>query len=313
VSRALGTYALYRVLGAIPVVFGITLLVFVMVRLVPGDPVDVILGDQRQVTEERRQEVRERLGLDRSIPEQYIIFLANAARGDLGRSFRNHLPVMDEIRHRLPNTLKLAAASLVFAFVIGVVIGVTAATFKGRFVDVFTMTVATLCVSIPGFWLGIILIMLLAVRLGWFPVAGADTWKHLVLPAVTLGLRSAGSIARVARASMLDVLAQDYVRTARAKGLGEATVIYGHALRNAMIPILTVLGFEVGGLMTGAFIVEVVFAYPGIGSLGVQAVIARDFPIVQGVVMFIALTYVCVNLLVDLLYGVLDPRVRYGQ
>ncbi|RIK40481.1 MAG: peptide ABC transporter permease [Chloroflexi bacterium] len=306
----MGKYVLFRVVASVPVLIGVVIIVFLMVRLVPGDPVKILLQGSRS-TQEQQDNLRRQLGLDKSLPEQFVIFAGNVARGDLGTSYRSKRAVTDEIRIRIPNTLKLAATALVITVVTGVVIGVVAATRKGSWIDLASMFGATIAVSVPGFWFGLMLIMFFAVRLGWFPVSGSGSWKHLVLPALTLGLRSSAVLARVTRSTMLEVLNNDYVRTARAKGLREKTVIYRHALRNTLIPVVTLAGLELGGLLTGAFIVETVFAYPGLGALGIQALSARDFPVIQGVVLVTALIYVVVNLGVDVLYGVLDPRIRH--
>jgi peptide/nickel transport system permease protein len=303
-------YALSRILGAIPVMFGVLVAVFLMVRLVPGDPVQIMLQG-RPVREGDEERLREQLGLDRPIPVQFVIFVGDLARGDLGTSFRTHRPVRDEILTRLPNTLKLAGAGLVFMTVVGIAAGVLAAVRRGTWLDFGSMFAAIVAVSVPGFWFGLILILIFGVRLGWFPVSGADTWKHLVLPAVALGTRSTAVLARVTRSTMLDVLSQDHVRTARAKGLQERLVVYRHVLRNSLIPIVTLIGLELGILLTSAFIIEAVFAYPGLGTLAIQSLFARDFPMIQGVVLVTAFIYIAINLSVDILYSVLDPRIRY--
>ncbi|ACZ40827.1 nickel ABC transporter permease [Sphaerobacter thermophilus] len=305
-------YIAVRLISAIPVVFGVTLAVFFMVRLVPGDPVDIMFGNQARPTPEQRAAMRKQLGLDLPIHKQYVKFISDALRGDLGRSFRSKRPVMQEILIRLPNTLKLTAASLAVAVVIGTVTGVLAATFKGSWIDNVSMVSAVLGVSIPGFWLGLMLILLFSVRLGWLPVSGTGTWKHLVLPAFTLGLLSSAILARLTRASMLEALSGDYVRTARAKGLREWWVVIRHALRNALIPIVTMLGLQIGGLLSGAFIIEAVFGYSGIGLLAVGALQTRDFPLIQGIVLMVSLIYVGVNLLVDIIYAAIDPRISYS-
>jgi ABC-type dipeptide/oligopeptide/nickel transport system permease component len=306
-----GRYALFRLVGSIPVLLGVVIAVFLMVRLVPGDPVKILTGGGARVTQEQQDNLRRQLGLDKPLPAQFGSFVGDLARGDLGTSYRSKRAVTTEIRQRIPNTAKLAGASLLITVVVGVVSGVVAATHKGSVIDLASMFIATIAVSVPGFWFGLMLILFFSVRLGWLPVSGADSWKHLILPAATLGLRSSAVLARVTRSTMLDVLSQDYVRTARAKGLRESAVTYRHALRNATIPIATLVGLELGGLLAGTFIVETVFAYPGIGLLGVQALQQRDFPMIQGVVLVTAVVYVFANLLVDLLYSVLDPRIRY--
>ncbi|MCO5176975.1 MAG: ABC transporter permease [Thermomicrobiales bacterium] len=305
-------FLLVRLLGTIPVLLGVSVLVFAMVRLVPGDPIDMMFTNLAPPSPEQREQIRKDMGLDKPIYLQYTSFVGNALRGDLGKSYRTKRPVSEEIRNRLPNTIKLTITSLALSTLIGVVAGVTAATFKNTWLDFFSMLVAIIGVSIPGFWLGLMIMMLFSVKLGWFPVAGADTWKHLVLPTITLGVLASAILARMTRSAMLDVLNQDYVRTARAKGLREWLVVMRHAFRNALVPIVTILGLQIGGLLSGAFIIEAVFAYPGIGMLAVQALATRDFPLIQGIVLLVAVIYVVVNLIVDMLYGVLDPRVRHG-
>ncbi len=305
-------FLLVRLLGTIPVLIGVSVLVFAMVRLVPGDPIDMMFTNLAPPSPEQREQIRKDMGLDKPIYLQYTSFVGNALRGDLGKSYRTKRPVSEEIRNRLPNTIKLTIASLALSTLIGVVAGVMAATFKNTWLDFLSMLVAIVGVSIPGFWLGLMIMMLFSVKLGWFPVAGADTWKHLVLPTVTLGVLASAILARMTRSAMLDVLNQDYVRTARAKGLVEWIVVMRHAFRNALVPIVTILGLQIGGLLSGAFIIEAVFAYPGIGMLAVQALANRDFPLIQGIVLLVAVIYVVVNLVVDMLYSVLDPRVRHG-
>lgn len=303
-------FILVRLLGTIPVLLGVSILVFSMVRLVPGDPIDMMFSNLAPPSPEQRQAIRHEMGLDKPVYLQYVSFVGNALRGDLGKSYRTKRPVSEEIRNRLPNTVKLTIASLALSTLIGVVAGVFAATFKNTWIDFISMVIAIIGVSIPGFWLGLMIMMLFSVKLGWFPVAGADTWRHLVLPTVTLGVLASAILARMTRSAMLDVLNQDYVRTARAKGLREWRVVMSHAFRNALVPIVTILGLQIGGLLSGAFIIEAVFAYPGIGMLAVQALANRDFPLIQGIVLLVAVIYVLVNLAVDMLYSVLDPRVR---
>ncbi len=305
-------YILVRVVGVVPVLIGITLAVFLMVRAVPGDPIAIMFANQPQPTAEQRAIIEREMGLDLPIHRQYVRFITNAVRGDLGISYRTKQPVKDHIITRLPNTAKLAATSLVIAMVIGISAGVLAATFRNTWIDRISMLIAIIGVSIPAFWLGMMMILLFSLRLGWFPTAGAEGWKTVVLPAFTMGLVVSAVLARVTRASMIEALQQDYIRTARAKGLREYFVVYRHALRNALIPVVTIVGLLVGSLLSGAFIVEAVFGYPGIGSLAVQALLTRDFPMIQGIVLFIAIVYVIVNLLVDILYGFIDPRIKYS-
>ena len=302
-------YLLKRVLLALPVLLGVSIVVFTMIRLIPGDPAQLMAG--QAATQEIITEIRRDLGLDRPIVVQYAYFLRNAIRGDLGHSLFNRAPVTEELALRFPRTLRLGLASMLVAAAIGVPAGIISATRHLSWVDSLVMVVALAGVSMPVFWLGLNLILIFAVRLQWLPAIGHESWAHLILPAVTLGAASAAIIARMTRSAMLEVLRQDYVRTARAKGVAEPTVIGRHALRNALIPVVTVAGLQLGTLLGGAVLTESVFAWPGVGRLLVDAVLARDYPIIQGTVLLIATTFVLLNVLVDLLYAVLDPRIRY--
>jgi ABC-type dipeptide/oligopeptide/nickel transport system permease component len=305
-------YVLVRLVGVIPVLLGISIAVFSMVRLVPGDPIDIMFSNAARPSPEQRAKMEHEMGLDLPIYRQYLHFVTNAAQGDLGTSYRTKRPVTDQIRSRLPNTAKLTVASLAVALAIGLTAGILSATFRNSWIDRVSMLIAVAGVSIPAFWLGLMLILLFSVKLGWLPVAGAQTWQHLVLPALTLGLVVSAVLARITRASMLEALSQDYIRTARAKGLSEYFVVWRHALRNALIPVITIVGLLVGTLLSGAFIIEAVFGYPGIGLLAVQALLTRDFPMIQGIVLLVAIIYVFVNLLVDILYGFIDPRIKFN-
>jgi peptide/nickel transport system permease protein len=302
-------YLLTRLLLAAPVLLGVSLVVFTMIRLIPGDPAQLMAG--QAATAEVVAEIRQALGLDRPIAVQYAIFLARVARGDLGRSLFNSSPVVDELAQRFPRTVRLALASMAVAILIGVPAGIVSATRHLSWIDSLVMLLALAGVSMPVFWLGLNLILIFAVRLQWLPAIGHETWRHLVLPAITLGTASAAIIARMTRSAMLEVLRQDYVRTARAKGAAEPRVIRRHALRNALIPVVTVVGLQLGTLLGGAVLTETVFAWPGVGRLLVDAVLARDYPVIQGAVLLIATTFVLLNVAVDLLYAVLDPRIRY--
>ena len=302
-------YLLKRLLLALPVLLGVSLVVFTMIRLIPGDPAQVMAG--QAATEEVVQQIRESLGLDRPIVVQYAIFIANAVRGNLGHSLFNRAPVTEELAQRFPRTVRLALASMLVASLIGIPAGIISATRHLSWVDSLVMVLALAGVSIPVFWLGLNLILVFAVRLQWLPAIGHETWRHLILPAITLGTASAAIIARMTRSAMLEVLRQDYVRTARAKGAAEPLVIRKHALRNALIPVVTVVGLQLGTLLSGAVLTETVFAWPGVGRLLVDAVLARDYPVIQGAVLLIATTFVLLNVLVDMLYAVLDPRIRY--
>jgi len=304
-------YIAGRLLAAIPVLLGISVFVFFMAHLAPGDPVTIMLGLQADA--EQMERLREELGLNDPLPVQYFRFLSGAVRGDLGRSLKSNRLVTQEITDRFPRTIQLAAAGMGLAITIGVIAGVVAAAFHRRLTDTATMILAILGVSVPSFWLGLMLIYLFSVRLRWLPVAGADTWRHLVLPAFSLGVLAAAILARMTRSGVLEVLRQDYVRTARAKGLSERVVLYRHALKNALIPVVTIVGLQFGGLLGGTVIIETLFAWPGLGTLAITSILARDFPMVQGIVLYLALGYVLVNLAVDLTYGYLDPRIRYRR
>lgn len=298
---------LTRLASALVVVLGVCTLVFALIHLVPGDPVEAMLGERAQAAD--RAALRSALGLDRPLWEQYWSYLSGLLRLDLGTSFLDQRPVAAILAERLPATLRLTAAALAIALVIALPLGVLAARFRGRAVDSAAMTLSLVGISIPNFWLGPLLILVFSLWLGWTPVSGDQAPLGIVLPAVTLGTALAAILARMVRASMLEVLGEDYVRTARAKGLGEAAVLWRHALRNAWLPVLTVIGLQLGGLLAGAVITETVFAWPGIGSLLVEAIKARDFPVVQGCVLLISLSYVVVNTLTDLAYAWIDPRI----
>ncbi|MGH2405842.1 MAG: ABC transporter permease [bacterium] len=312
-------YLVQRLLATLPTVLGVVTLAFLLIHIAPGDPAELLLGDYTGVTPQVLADLRMRLGLDRPMPVQYLTYVASVLRGDLGRSFRTNQPVLSEIVVQAPFTVVLAAAGVLLAIVVGVPFGIVAAVRRNSPVDYLTTTVAMLWLSGPSFWFGILLIYFLAYKLGWFPVFGAGTWgdwrsllSHLVLPAVAVGVRSAALIARMTRSSMLEILHQDYVRTARAKGLTGRTIVYRHALRNAAIPILTIVGLDIAYLLGGAVVMETVFARPGLGKLVVDAIYARDYPMVQGAILVFAFGILIVNLLVDLSYALVDPRIRYS-
>ncbi len=302
-------YVAKRLVLALPVLLGVSVVVFAAIRLIPGDPAQLMAG--QAATQEVVAEIRQSLGLDQPLPVQYLYFLRNALRGDLGRSLFNGVPVVEELGQRFPRTVRLALASMLVASLIGIPAGILAATRRQSWTDTAVMAAALVGVSMPVFWLGLNLILVFSVRLAWFPVFGHETWRHLVLPSVTLGTASAAIVARMTRSAMLEVLGQDYVRTARAKGLAERVVVNRHALRNALIPVVTILGLQLGTLLSGAVLTETVFAWPGIGRLLVEAVLARDYPVIQGTTLLIATTFVVLNVAVDVLYGLLDPRIRY--
>jgi peptide/nickel transport system permease protein len=300
-----------RLLATIPVVFGVTLAVFSMLFLIPGDPVKMMLSEF-ETSPQQIARMRAQLHLNEPFAEQYGRFVWNALHGNLGTSIRDHRPVTQEILEVLPDTVELAVAALAVAAALGIGLGVIASLRQNSWLDVGSMMVALLGVSMPSFWLGLILIFVFSLRLGLFPAAGGGGLSHLVLPAFALGLGAAAIIARLTRSSMLDVLRMDYMNAARAKGLHGRTVVLRHGLQNALIPIITVFGLQFGSLLAGTVIIETVFGRPGIGQLVVNAILNKDFPLVQGVVLFIAVGYVFVNLLVDVVYAIVDPRIHYG-
>jgi ABC-type dipeptide/oligopeptide/nickel transport system permease component len=308
----MGRYLVQRLTLVVPVMLGVTLVAFLILHLTPGDPVRVLLGELGQgASQEEVARLRRSLGLDDPLLVQYGRFVWRAVQGDLGLSLRTGAPVRDEVLARAPFTLALTGVSLAIALLIGLSAGVLSAAYRGGAIDHAAMLLALFGVSLPVFWLGLLLMLVFALALGWLPASGFGTWKHLVLPSVTLGLASSALIARMTRSSMLEVLGQDYVRTARSKGLAEPTVLRRHALRSALIPVVTVVGLQLGGLLGGAVLTETVFAWPGLGRLAVGAIYSRDIPLVQGAVLFTAVVFVLVNLAVDLLYALLDPRIRY--
>ena len=298
-----------RVVLAIPVLLGVATLVFSLIHLVPGDPAQAMLGDG--AAPQDVADLRRSLGLDQPLTTQYVKFLRGALSGDLGKSFRTGQPVTAMIVERVPATAELAVASMLVAIVIAIPLGVVAAVWRGTIVDFGAMTFALAGVSIPNFWLGPLLAIVFAVELGWLPVSGRGTLLHLVLPAISLGLALAAILARMTRASLLDELNELYVRAARARGVSRAGAVTAHALRNSLVPLLTIIALQFGAVLTGAVITETIFAWPGIGRLLIQSIGFRDYPTVQGCILLIAFTYVTVNLVTDLLYGFLDPRIRF--
>ncbi len=298
-----------RLLLTIPVLLGVATLVFALLHLVPGDPAQVMLGESAAASDV--DELRTRLGLDRPLPAQYLQFIRGVVQGDFGTSFRYGTPVFQEIAQRLPNTLQLALAAMSVAIVIAIPLGVLGALYRGQAIDQAAMTVSLVGISMPNFWLGPLLAIVFAVGLGWLPVSGIGDWRHLVLPAVTLGAALAAILARMTRASLIEELRELYVLAARARGLSQTRAVLRHALRNSLIPVVTILGLQFGAVLTGTIITETIFAWPGVGRLLIQAINFRDYPLIQGCILFIASTYVMVNLLVDLAYGWLDPRIRY--
>jgi len=305
------TFILRRLGAVVPVLLAVSVLVFLMSHLTPGDPATIMLGENASAADVAR--LRHQLGLDRPLTVQYGRYLAGVVRGDLGRSIRSGQPVAVEIWERFPPTLQLTLAAMVIAAAAGVLLGALAATSRTAAADALLMSTSLLGISMPSFWLGLLLILLFGLVLHWFPIAGGSDWRALVLPAVTLGTQAAAVLARLTRASLLDVLPSDFVRTARAKGVAGTRVLFRHALRNALIPVVTVIGLQFGALLGGAVIVESVFARSGLGRLAVTAVQSRDFPVIQGIVLFAAAVYALVNLSVDVAYLALDPRITYDQ
>jgi peptide/nickel transport system permease protein len=297
-------------LASLPVLFGISVIVFLMMHLVPGDPAKMMLGELA-VQKEAVETLRRQLGLADPIPVQYWRFLSGALRGDLGRSILENQPVARMIWQVLPSTIELTLAGLGVAVLLGGVLGVVAAVRQNTWIDNSSMVIALWGVSMPSFWLGLLLIFLFSLKLGWLPATGQGGVVRLIMPAFALGYVAAAVIARLVRSSMLEVLRQDYVRTARAKGLRDRIVVFRHALKNAMIPVVTVLGLQFGALLGGAVVIETVFSRPGVGRLAVTSILSKDFQVTQGTVLMSAVFYTLVNIIVDVSYAFLDPRIRY--
>jgi peptide/nickel transport system permease protein len=313
-------YLARRLLQLLPVLFGVSVVIFTVLRLAPGDPAEIMLGSQ--ATKEDLDRLRTELGLTQPVHVQYLLWMSHVVRGDLGRSIWRKRPVLTEVLHHYKATIILTLAALTLSAVGGTTLGVTAAVRPNSLLDRCSAVASLFGASVPVFWLGIVLMVIFALELRWLPASGmfspygggdlGDLLRHLVLPAVTLASATITIIARLTRSAMLEVLGQDYVRTARAKGLVEWAVVVRHGLKNALVPIITVIGVQTGVLLGGAVLTETVFAWPGVGTLMVQGILTRDFPLVQGCVLIIAMTFVLINLVVDLLYVWLDPRIRYA-
>jgi ABC-type dipeptide/oligopeptide/nickel transport system permease component len=302
-------YLARRLALTIPVLFGVITLVFSLIHLVPGDPAQSMLGEG--ATQADIERLRHQLGLDAPLSSQYVAYLSGVVRGDLGQSFRTGAPVVSQLAERIPATAQLAAAAMLVAVCLAVPLGLLAAIRRGTWIDESAMAVALAGVAMPNFWLGPLLAIVFAVQLGWLPVSGRGTLANLVLPAITLGAALAAILARMTRASVLDELRELYVLAARARGASRARAILRHAFRNSLVPVVTVLGLQLGSVLTGSVITETIFAWPGVGRLLIQSINARDYPMVQGCILLIAVTYVAMNLLTDVVYGWLDPRIRY--
>lgn len=296
-------------MSLLPVLIAISLLSFGMLKFIPGDPARIMAGLEASTEDVERMRVE--MGLDRPLWEQYTSFISRAVQGDFGESIRTRRSVSVEIRARFGNTMMLATVSMLMAAVLGISVGILAATRHQSIWDNLAMATVTLGISMPVYWLGLMLMLLFSVKLHLFPTSGNDSPLSIVLPAITLGLNSAAVIARLARSSMLEVLHQDYIRTARAKGISERRVIWGHALRNALIPVITIMGMQFGYLLGGAAITETIFAWPGLGRLMVESIGNRDYPVIQGSILFLAIVFSLINLLVDISYAMVDRRVRY--
>lgn len=305
----MSTFILRRLLLAIPTLFGVLVVAFLLLYVAPGDPVEAMVGERADSATIVR--LREQLRLDDPLPTRFGHYVGNVVTGDLGRSYITNRPITQDIRERFPKTLQLAGAAMLLATVLGMTLGVLSAVNPGGFADRFALGIAYLGISFPVYWVGLLLILLFAVTLKWLPPSGYGGPRFLILPALTLGMRSIAFLARMTRSAMLDALSADFVRTARAKGLGEWAVTLRHALRNALIPVITVLGLDFGAYLTGSILTETIFSWPGIGRYVVNAISRRDLPAIQGAVLFLSTVFVLVNLVTDLAYAKADPRVSY--
>lgn len=301
-------YIFKRFISLIPVIIGVTFIVFLIMNMAPGDPVKSILGEQ--ASPEAIEELREELGLNDNVLIQYKNYFLGLLQGDMGTSYKTKVGVAEEIGARLPTTAKLAVIAILIAITLSIPLGILAAVKQNTWIDSLTMFIALLGVSIPVFWLGLMLLLFFSLKLGWFPVSGASTWQSFILPGVTLGFLSMAAIARVTRSSMLEVIRQDYIRTARSKGVPYNKIIMKHALRNALIPTITVAGLQIGTLLGGSVLTETVFGLPGIGRLMIQSIQGRDIPMVLGCIIVFTVAFSIVNLIVDIIYAFVDPRIR---
>jgi len=306
----MGRYVLKRLLNAIPLLFAISFLVFMFIHLIPGDPARLVAGID--ATKEEVDLIREQLGLNKPLLVQYLDYMKGLLTFDLGDSVKGGMSVADMIAPRFKPTIILTILSIFWATLFGIIIGIVSAVKRGKILDYFGMVIAISGISIPSFWLGLLLIQVFSVNLGWLPTGGVSTWQSYILPSITMGAGVMAILARFTRSSMLETMREDYVRTARAKGLGEMLVIGRHAFKNSLIQVVTVTGLQIGGLLTGSVLVETVFSIPGLGRLLVDSINYRDYKVVQALLLFFAFEYVIVNLVVDVLYGVLNPKIRYN-
>ncbi|SCW36813.1 glutathione transport system permease protein [Paenibacillus tianmuensis] len=301
-------YVLKRLVAVIPILFIVSVLIFLFIHLIPGDPARLVAG--KEATLEDISRIQAELGLDKPLWEQYLIYMSHLLQGDLGRSLKTGLPVTEMLASRMMPTIWLTIFSMGWALVFGIVIGVISATKRNRWPDYLSMLTAVSGISVPPFWLGLLLIQLFSVQLGWLPTGGVDSWQGYVLPSITLGAGIMSMLARFSRASLLESLKQDYIRTGRAKGLNESAVVWGHAMKNSMISVITVAGLQFGFLLGGSVIVETVFSIPGLGRLLIDSIAFRDYTVIQAELLLFAVEFILVNLLVDVLYGVLNPKIR---
>ena len=304
----MGRYMVKRIIGVIRTLILVVTFVFLFVRMIPGDPARLVAGEQ--ATQEDVEIIREELGLNESLPTQYVNYVTGLFKGDLGTSLRTKRPVLTEVSNRYANTVRLTLLSLAWSSVVGILLGVWSGRHRSKWQDYTGMTLAVSGISLPTFWIGFMLIIVFSVNLKWFPTTGADGFKNLVLPAFTLGTSVAAVVARFTRSSMIEVLKEDYIRTARAKGLKEKAIVWGHAFRNSMISVVTVIGLQFGYLLGGSVVTESVFAFPGLGSLLIESVNYRDYPAIQSLILIFSLHFIVINLLVDILYAVLNPEIQ---
>lgn len=304
----MGKYILKRIGQAFIVLIGVTLVTFLLLNVIPGDPVAVMLD--KNASPQAVENLRHEWGLDKPLPVQYLNFVWNALRGDLGNSYFEKTAVMDMLLSGLKTTLKLGGLAFLFSAVVGLVCGVLSAVFHGKWVDKVMMILAMLGISLPVFWIAIVFQIIFGLKLKWFPISGLKTWTGYILPMIALGATYAGSMARLVRTSVLEAISQDYVKTARSKGVRESVVILKHVMRNAAIPIVTLSGTQIKSILTGSMIIETIFSISGVGKIAINAIMVRDIPVIQGTVLYTAALFVLINLCIDLLYGVIDPRVR---